>query len=271
LKIVEVSPNCVIHDGQIEFKDKRIEPFEVKTVKLTLKATKPTEGSSFKLNPQITYVDDLGETRICNPRPLVVSVQPAPPESKVLAGGTSGVITFDEEAKPFNVFLCYKKSSGKDFADHMKAGLEELGLHTFIDSKDIPQMVDGEEEWSKIRDKALEESRIFILIMTPGFELSSEVIKELTLARKQGDKTFVYFRHRNMGRKIVVHLENEVLDIGQQEQVSFETKEELLRLAHDILFKRSRCELPKDLQSESDAEIDIVKKFGLSHSKQKLK
>jgi hypothetical protein len=29
--------------------------------------------------------------------------------------------------KPFDVFICHKKSSGKDFAEHLKAGLEELG------------------------------------------------------------------------------------------------------------------------------------------------
>jgi hypothetical protein len=40
-----------------------------------------------------------------------------------------------------------------------------------------------------------------------------------------------------MGRNIVVNLGDEVLDIGKLEQVSFETKEELLRLAHDILLK----------------------------------
>jgi hypothetical protein len=43
-----------------------------------------------------------------------------------------------EEAKPFEVFLCYQKSSGKDYADHLKTGLEEVGLHTFEDCKDIP-------------------------------------------------------------------------------------------------------------------------------------
>jgi hypothetical protein len=133
--------------------------------------------------------------------------------------------------------LCYKKSSGKDYADHLKTGLEELGLHTFEDCKDIPQTVDTEEGWACSRDKALEESKYFALIMTPGFELSREVVNEIRMARKQTNKTFVYFRHRSMGRNIMVNLGDEVLDIGKLEQVSFETKEELLRLAHNILLK----------------------------------
>ena len=154
-----------------------------------------------------------------------------------LSIGKEKMVEQYEATKPFDVFLCYKKSSGKDYADHLKSGLEELGLHTFEDCKDIPLTVNTEEGWACDRDKALEESKYFVLIMTPGFELSSEVVKEIGMARKQGNKTFVFFRHRSLGRKIVVNLGTEILDIGKLEQVSFENKEELLRLAHSILLK----------------------------------
>ena len=138
--------------------------------------------------------------------------------------------------RPFDIFLCHKKSSGKDFADHLKSGLEELGYHTFIDSKDIPKMTDGTEEWIQIRDQALSESKVFILLITPGFNLSAEVLKEIRLAREFSGKKFLYFRHRDLGRKIVLDLEGKKVDLGRQEQVSFENKEELLRLAHGILL-----------------------------------
>lgn len=139
--------------------------------------------------------------------------------------------------RAFDIFICHKKSSGKDFADHLKAGLEELGYHTFLDSKDIPKVTDGRQEWIEIRDQALRESHTFILIITSGFDLSQEVRNELKEARSLGNKQFIYFRHRDLGRKIIVDLENEKVDLGRQEQVSFETKEELLRLAHGILLK----------------------------------
>jgi TIR domain len=137
------------------------------------------------------------------------------------------------------VFICHKKSSGKDFAEHLKAGLEELGYHSFLDSKDIPKVTDGRLEWIQIRDQALRESHSFILIITPGFDLSQELKNELKQARAQSNKQFIYFRHRDLARKIIVDLENEKVDLGRQEQVSFETKEELLRLAHGILLKLS--------------------------------
>jgi hypothetical protein len=76
------------------------------------------------------------------------------------------------------------------------------------------------------------------------------VRKELKLARQVGNKQFIYFRHRDLARKIVVDLENEKLDLGKQEQVSFETKEELLRLAHNILLKnQNRISVSQDTQS----------------------
>jgi hypothetical protein len=146
--------------------------------------------------------------------------------------------------KPFDVFICHKKSSGKDFAEHLKAGLEELGYHAFLDSKDIPKTTDGKTEWIQIRDNALKESKTFILLITPGFDLSQEVKSELKLARAQGDKQFIYFRHRDLGRKIIVDLDSEKVDLGRQEQVSFETKEELLRLAHGILRVGSTPQAP---------------------------
>jgi hypothetical protein len=145
--------------------------------------------------------------------------------------------------KPFEVFICHKKSSGKDYAEHLKTGLEELGYHTFLDSKDIPKLINGQEEWIADRDQAIKEAGIFILLITPGFDRSEEVKNELRLARQLGGKRFIYFRHRELGRKIVVDLGEERLYLGRQEQVSFESKEELLRLAYDILPKTTEQKL----------------------------
>ena len=167
--------------------------------------------------------------------------------------------------KPYDIFICHKKSSGKDFADHLKAGLEELGYHSFLDSKDIPKVTDGKEEWIEIRDQALRESKTFILIITPGFDLSQEVKNELKLARAVGHKSFLYFRHRDLGRKIIVDLDNERVDLGRQEQVSFETKEELLRLAHGILLKTSPAQTSNQPEIVKPANINSKSAVALSN------
>jgi hypothetical protein len=72
LKIIDVSPNCLVREGNVEVKDKTIKPFEVKTIRLTVKAAKPQE---FHLNPSVTYVDNLGETITSSTRPFTITVQ----------------------------------------------------------------------------------------------------------------------------------------------------------------------------------------------------
>jgi len=168
-----------------------------------------------------------------------------------------------EDVKPYDVFICHKKSSGLDFAKHLKAGLEELGVHAFFDTEDIPQMVDGKEEWISVRDRAIEESKIFILLITPGFNLSPELRNELRLARKAG-KEFIYFRHRDLGRKIIVDLDTEKVDLGRQQQVSFENKEELLRLTHKILLKSQIIKVSTN-QQPTPTDINSVNKTNRSH------
>jgi KaiC/GvpD/RAD55 family RecA-like ATPase len=132
--------------------------------------------------------------------------------------------------------------------------LEEQGLHTFLDSVDIPGKVKGSEEWVIIRDNAVLESKTFIFIITSGVELSSEVRKELTMARKCGNKDFVYFRERSHPHGLMINLENETLDFRKLQQVSFETKEELLRLATRILVKSQTPTTSKIKVSDSITE-----------------
>jgi hypothetical protein len=72
LEIIEVSSNCLFQNGKIEFKDQTIAEFQVKTVKLIVKAN---SINSFDLKPQISYFDDSGQAVTSNPRPMTIAVQ----------------------------------------------------------------------------------------------------------------------------------------------------------------------------------------------------
>jgi len=137
----------------------------------------------------------------------------------------------------FDVFICYKRLSAQDFAETLKKSLEEFGVRAFLDIKDIPERFKGTEEWTKARDKAVIESKIFVLIITAGFNLSPEIKKELSLARKYADKEFVYFRHKSLKPNLKIVIDSEELDIGKQNQVSFSTENDLVRKAHSILIE----------------------------------
>lgn len=151
----------------------------------------------------------------------------------------------------FDVFICYKRNSGEDFAEHLKKGLEELGVHAFLDTKDIPNKFKGTQKWTDARDRTVIESKTFLLIITPGFDKSSEIKKELSLARKCENKEFVYFRHKDLTPNLKIILDNEELDMAEQQQVPFDTKHELLRKAHSILIEGQKAPITLDRRMEN--------------------
>jgi len=165
--------------------------------------------------------------------------------------------------KPFDAFICYKRNSGEDFAEHLKRGLEELGVHTFLDTKDIPGKFKGTQKWIDMRDKAVVESKVLLLVITPGFDKSLEIRKELSLARKDEEKEFVYFRHKDLAPNLKIVLVNEELDLAKQQQVPFDTKHELLRKAHSILIEGQG--VPTTLNRRIDNSTDKKSKNAISN------
>ena len=53
------------------------------------------------------------------------------PKSTTTLGRQPKIETSDKASRPFDVFLCYKKSSGKDYADHLKTSLKNLDCTHF--------------------------------------------------------------------------------------------------------------------------------------------
>jgi len=75
-----------LQDGSVDMKKEAIPPFQVRTIKLKLKAP---EADTFSLNPQVTYMDELGEVKTCKPNSKTITVQPAEPKFNVLPGRAS--------------------------------------------------------------------------------------------------------------------------------------------------------------------------------------
>ena len=93
LKIVDFPADCTMRDGFVEFKDNTIKPFEVKTIKLTVQATKP---QVFNLNPAVTYADESAQTKTTGPRSFTITVQPIPDKAKVAGKTTTGFNQLDD-------------------------------------------------------------------------------------------------------------------------------------------------------------------------------
>ncbi len=79
---VTASQPEILKDGDlVRLKESKLEPFTVKTIKLTLQAT---QAGTFSLNPQAVYVDDLGQTKTSTPRPIIITVKPTEPTFEAL-------------------------------------------------------------------------------------------------------------------------------------------------------------------------------------------
>jgi pentatricopeptide repeat protein len=92
-KVFDLPSFCSLQDGSLEMKEKQIGPFQVETIKLKLKATK---AGSYGLNPGVTYVNDLGETKTFELNPITVTAEPAKPAYEVLPGRvTTGTVDLD--------------------------------------------------------------------------------------------------------------------------------------------------------------------------------
>lgn len=70
-KVVNLSTEYRLCNGSIEWKENVLEPFSIKSIKLSLQAT---ASGIFKLEPRVRYIDDLGQTKIANLEPLGFSV-----------------------------------------------------------------------------------------------------------------------------------------------------------------------------------------------------
>ena len=83
LDIVAVPSKCITDGGEIKLKDKNLGPFKVTTITIGLRALK---AGTFTLNPQVTYVDDLGQTKKNSTKAITITAKPEKPKFKVLPG-----------------------------------------------------------------------------------------------------------------------------------------------------------------------------------------
>jgi KaiC/GvpD/RAD55 family RecA-like ATPase/tetratricopeptide (TPR) repeat protein len=85
-KVTATQPYFNMQNGSIEMSEKRINPFQNEAVTFAVQATK---AGAFTLTPEIVYVNDLGETKICRPKPVKIIVQPAQSEFEAVPGRVS--------------------------------------------------------------------------------------------------------------------------------------------------------------------------------------
>jgi tetratricopeptide (TPR) repeat protein/KaiC/GvpD/RAD55 family RecA-like ATPase len=83
LTVTSLPANYRLENGSLETKNRRIGPFQVETLKLKINSPKP---GILTLNPQVTFMDELGEAKTCKLNPITITVQPTKPKYELLPG-----------------------------------------------------------------------------------------------------------------------------------------------------------------------------------------
>ena len=139
----------------------------------------------------------------------------------------------------YEVFISYYRKTGKDFAQCLKEGLKDANITSFRDEEDIPQSIKEEsDEFRTFIDKALANSKNFFLIMTIGFNVRQEVLRELKNAL-QSKKQIYLFRHEDIGyQDLKVIIDGNFVDLSKYEITSFKNENDLIRKGLGSLYKR---------------------------------
>jgi hypothetical protein len=158
----------------------------------------------------------------------------------------------------YEVFVCYKKSSGGNYAGDFKDAIFDIeGITLFVAHKDLPHLAPYSAEWREIRDKAIRECRVFLMLVTYGFEKSPEVIEEIKLASKyEANKLFVVCRWKNRIHDISVKIGDATLPLQRYTQIPFSNLDELVNSfldSYHLQFDRNP-KLVRERTDESRAE-----------------
>ena len=82
-EVTALPAHCRIANGSVAMERHDIIAFQVETLTLKVKTSKP---AAYTLGPQVHYIDELGEKRTCKPNSITINALPAEPKYEVATG-----------------------------------------------------------------------------------------------------------------------------------------------------------------------------------------
>jgi hypothetical protein len=159
----------------------------------------------------------------------------------------------------YEVFICYRENTAKDYALHLWEGLRVYQHTAFLNIRDIPtRFSEGSEKWRARINDAITNCEVFLMIVTQGFENSPEIQREIDFAIKQNRK-FMCLRHRYLPENITI---KSLINLEEYQQIPFEKPEELLReVLHNLELEKAietATPIKPPLQKEEKRRFPLV-------------
>jgi len=157
---------------------------------------------------------------------------------------------------PFDVFICYKRSSAEEMALRLREALKEYDISAFVDTMDIPKEYEFTDKWWQYRDDAIRKCDTFLMIVTVGFEKSTEIADEIKIARDSNRKLML-FRWHKLYPEIIINLGDELLNIKDLQQISFDSPGMLVTQFFDNYKRQYNKEQRLSIQkTETATKVD---------------
>jgi hypothetical protein len=140
----------------------------------------------------------------------------------------------------YPIFICHEQITGRDFAEYLRDGFRrKKGISCFAFEFDMPKTITRQAvEWETIIDNAIATSHTFFLLLTND-QLTEQVVREFKQAmdRLRRDPTYsiAIFRHKSVSRTSDDILSVTKIDTSKLNQIDFDSKEDLVRHALNIV------------------------------------
>jgi hypothetical protein len=125
-KVTSLPSFCKLQHGLIEMNQKEIEPFEVETIKLRII---PITSGTYKLEPKVLYLNDLGEIKKAGVGPITMTVKPSISKSKfeIASEPLQDKFESDTAEKAFNFLInAFEEDYARRKLPHENSGWRTL-------------------------------------------------------------------------------------------------------------------------------------------------
>lgn len=132
---------------------------------------------------------------------------------------------------PRKFFIIYKRDTAGDLARFVHDGLHGRGVDTFLDVVDLKEGL-TRPQWKKQRDEALDDSDVFIFIVTHSASSSDEIRHELKKALNKCNsdvRAFIDNEIWDADNELRISIDNRSINIKDFQCRRFQATEELLR------------------------------------------
>jgi len=120
---------CCLKQSSITIREKRLEPFQVESIRISLKAAK---AGSFCFEPRIVYIDNLGQIQTYVISPVKVTVQPAISALKVVGTEEPSIAKLEFRSEAAQKAFDYLVRSFLEDYKQLRLPVERSGWRTLM-------------------------------------------------------------------------------------------------------------------------------------------